>query len=629
MPRAPTEKVRVPEPALADAAFSFEGEIDDGGNPEGWVATCEAAGGARAELASDPTDPYDGQRSLRVGAKDLRGPATLVLTTQKARPIELGGGCTLSLYMRAEGADRIAVALSVLGETGRAHTVATGAATGLTSEWTLFETQGVVIGNLPQSGQYRLLICGAFSRLWIDRIEIRGGDGSRPAVFRKIEGAELSLSLDTTEPVTAYVANDRHRAAFTPRVLASNDDVLSEAGLWSVTGVDAGRVVYSSMHPRRADAVPAELAVETRSPGYFEGEGLELSWNAQPRAGEDSLAVEIELPLPEGATVAIADRVGAPLEVSREVLHTYAYATVRELMVNETGLAVNFPDGAVVWFDMSKPGRLIVVARAAVRGGRKSMRVRVFTRPLMFARLYEKLYDEALRLWEVEHGSAAKARLKYLLGPIPHRELAVIGKARDKLVELETARQDLLRAIEDAMAAAEKTLSEQTVLVAERSVRRYLATWRGEEDADEVERKYTRIDIWRGELEALKRTPEEKKQAEAIAQSLWAGAEAKYDAGDLLASLMLVENLVKVYAGTSVHRMAVVLYEEIQQKMADPVARDQAIDKELVGIDEDIKFKDYKRARDRCIALFKRFPDTPRNRDIMKRLRKVEDAFGG
>jgi hypothetical protein len=179
------------------------------------------------------------------------------------------------------------------------------------------------------------------------------------------------------------------------------------------------------------------------------------------------------------------------------------------------------------------------------------------------------------------------------------------------------------------MAAAEKTLSEQTVLVAERSVRRYLATWRGEEDADEVERKYTRIDIWRGELEALKRTPEEKKQAVAIAQSLWAGAEAKYDAGDLLASLMLVENLVKVYAGTSVHRKAVVLYEEIQQKMADPVARDQAIDKELVGIDEDIKFKDYKRARDRCIALFKRFPDTPRNRDIMKRLRKVEDAFGG
>jgi hypothetical protein len=63
--------------------------------------------------------------------------------------------------------------------------------------------------------------------------------------------------------------------------------------------------------------------------------------------------------------------------------------------------------------------------------------------------------------------------------------------------------------------------------------------------------------------------------------------------------------------------------------MSDPVARDQAIDKELVGIDEDIKFKDYKRARDRCIALFKRFPDTPRNRDIMKRLRKVEDAFGG
>src|SRR5690606_39172212 len=111
---------------------------------------------------------------------------------------------------------------------------------------------------------------------------------------------------------------------------------------------------------------------------------------------------------------------------------------------------------------------------------RKGVRVHVFTRPLMFARMYERLYDEAARMWDAEHGSAAKARLEYLQRPIPHSELSVVARARDKLAELEEARTALREEVEAAWAAVEAKLTDETLLAAERLVRRYVATWQGE-----------------------------------------------------------------------------------------------------------------------------------------------------
>ncbi len=628
LPQPDRQTRRVPDPALPDTAFSFEGEIDNNGNPEGWTAAFEATGGATAELLSDPDKPWDGRRSLALRARNLRGNATLVLTTSKARPVELGGSCTVLLHARAEGTQRISVALALQSDTGRSHTLAAGTFVGLQGgEWVQLELKGLVTTQLPESGRYQLMLCGAFSGLWIDRLEIVGDSEAPKPAMRGATAGELAVSLDPIEPARATVSNNRHSALMTPRLLAHDNEVVSEPDLWAVTEAAPTSAAYSALLPRRGETARVEVTSRTCEPGYFEGSGLDLQWKLQDGNAADSLALEIELPLPAGATVVAADRRGAPVEINLDVLHTWAYSTISELMVNETGLALNFPDGAVLWIDQSRSDRLVVVVRGATSSGRAGVRVQVFTRPLMFARMYERLYDEAARMWDAEHGSAAKARLEYLQRPIPHSELAVVTRAKEKLAELEEARKALREEVEAAWAAVQAMLTDETLLAAERLVRRYVATWQGEDDAAEMHERLRQAEVWQAELDARKRTPEELKQAEAIARRLWKDAETSHDAGDLLLALVLAETIVKSFADTSVHRNALVMQEQIAARLNDPEVRDNAIDAELAGIDEDIKFRDYARAKQRCIALFRRFPDTPRNRDIMQRLRQVEDAF--
>lgn len=618
-----------PEPALADSAFSFEGDIDDNGNPDGWSASFEANGGGSAELLSDADKPYDGTRSLRVKASGLSGAATLVLQTSKARPIDLGGECKVSLFARAEGGQKIAVALSVLGETGKSHTVAAGSFSGLRAgEWVQLELSGKVLTPLPANGGYRLLLCGNYSQLWIDRLEIsKAADGPADKPFRKLTGSDASIMLDPDAPARAVVENGRHAVKMVPRMLAFGNEGVSEHDLWSVAAQDSSSVTYSALLPGFGDTATCKLEVSEQPSPLFTGNGLKLQWDLK-QGNVESLAVEIELPLPATSTIMVADRRDMPLEVDRSAIHTYAYSTIRELMVSDTDLSVSFPEGAVVWLDLSRPGRLVAVVRAALGETRRTMTAVVYTRPLMYARFYERLYDEAFRMWGANRGSAARVRLNWLLDPVrPQRGLAAISKARELLEKIDDALLKLRETVDNAYESADRTRTTQAVEVARKIVQRYIETWPGETDIAEMQKRAEKLKIWQVEIDARKRTPEEMQQAEASARRLWQDAQSSNKDGHVLLCLVLLENILRDFADTSVHRDATVMYEQVNARMKDPKERDKLVDAELLGIDEDIKFKDYSRARDRCLKLFKRFPDTPRNRDIMKRLRQVEDAF--
>lgn len=628
-PREATDEGPKPESPLADSAFSFEGDVDDKGNPQGWLASFEAAGGASAELVSDPVLPYDGAHSLCIKAGGVQGTSTLILETAKARPIDLGGQAGVTMFARAEGGQRLAVALSVVGENRKAHTVAAGSFTGLRGgEWTKIEFDGRMIAPLPANGTYRLMISGNFSVLWIDRVQITKLVDEPDKPFRRVTESDISLRLDEDLPAQALVENGRNAARFTPRLLAHGNEAVSDHDLWAVHSLDGDRVVYNAMLARNGDAASVELHAAVRPAVYFPANGVALTWGLRKGNSADSLAVEIELPLPPGADIAVSDRRGMPLVVTREHIHTFAYSTISELMVNDTDLAVSFPEGAVVWFDLTRPGRLVAVVRAALGDTRRTMRAVVFNRPLMFARQYEALYDEAQRMWEAGNGSAAKARLGWLLAPNrAHRELGVISRARDLMEKLHGARVDLVEKADQAFQIAERTQTGPAVEAAIELMRDYVETWPGEDNIPEMEARLKRLNAWKVEIDARKRTPEQMQKAESMAKRLWLDAQDANKNSHVLLAMMLLENILRDYGDTSVHRDASVMYEQLTARMKDPAQRDKAIDAELAGIDEDIKFKDYARAHDRCIKLFKRFPDTPRNRDIMKRIRQVEDAF--
>lgn len=625
---APTEAHK-PETPLADAAFSFEGEIDSRGSPDGWSARIETQNGANAELLSDPDQPFDGRRSLRVSAA---GRATIVLDARKARPIDLGGECRIALHVKAQGAQRLSLALGVLGETGEPLTLAAGSFTGLSpTGWSRLEFSGAVPGALPANGHYRLIVCGSFARLWIDRLEISGtGDKPVEPPFGRVEGGEIKLSADARNPARAILSIRQSSAIITPLLMAGDNEVISELDLWATRRVHGRGAEYTALLPRVSDAAQMAVQAEGIDANLFEARGVSVHWSLREGGSAQSLAVEIDLPLPPGETLLVADRRGAPIAVNRDELHSYAYATVSELMVNNTDIAISFPGGVVVWFDLSRSGRLVVTARAALDNARRELRINVFEKPMMFARLYQRLYDEAMRMWATEHGSAAKARLEYLTNPNrPHRELAVIDKARLELERLEEARQELLRQLEDAWARAESARMPDSVASAERAFLRYRRAWPGEAATAEMDDRARQLRIWNAEIESRELTPEEQLQAEAWARSLWADAQKSHEAGHTLMALMLLDNLVRDYAGTSVYRSALVLQERIHEQLSNAEERDRVIDEALARTDEDIKFSEFARARARCLELFKRFPDTPRNREIMQRLRQIENAFEG
>ncbi|MCB9893322.1 MAG: FHA domain-containing protein [Planctomycetes bacterium] len=626
--------VRVPEAALADPAMSFEGEIDNGGNPEGWTASFEAAAGTKTELLADPEDPFDGTRSLRVTAENMNGTGTLVLQTTQARKLDLGGAFQLSLCMKGEGASKVAVALSALNEKGDVVTLAAGSFVGIKgTSWQQFTMNGMTLNAPPQEAQLRLLIAGSFSRLWIDRLELaKTVDDLATKPFRDLDAPNLQLTFNDRMAAQAVVTNgDGRSARFQPVLTSFNDRQLSESELWAVSAVKPDSVTYSAMMPSAGDAAAARVRAVGYSNGYFSEHGLRVEWE-MTQGSASALAVQIILPMPPGATIAVADRRGYPMALERNAIHAYPYSTISELMVNGSGLSVSFPRGAVVWFDLSQPGELIATVRSAADSDRKSVKIDVNTRPLMFARLYERLLDEAARLQEAEHYSAAEARLKYLTDPArADSDLPAIGTARKRLQDIAVHRVDLRTRTDDAWDAVQSARNKSSVNDAKSLVMQYISQFPGDPVIDEMNKRLDSLDTWAAEMKLQARPPEEMKIAETTAKQLYDAADesAKGQDPNLLLALVMLETIMREYADTSQYNNAKALKAEVERRLNDPAEQDRVIDKELAGIDEDIKFQDWNRGRKRCQDLFKRFPNSKRTRDIMKRLKTIENAFDG
>ena len=626
-----TPNERTPEAALADSAMSFEGVIDDGGNPEGWTASFEGKGG-KAELLADATDPFDGERSLSVRATGVAGPGTLVLQTKQARELDLGGGFQLTMAMKGEGVSKIAVALSSIDETGAVMTLASGSFVGIKgTQWGQFSMTGTTLTPAPKNAQLRLLVAGSFSHLWLDRIELaKTAEPGSIYPFEKLDAPNLTLGFDSKRQAQAVATNTGgKRVRFQPVLLSMSDSRLSEPELWSVNKIQPDSVSYSTMLASMGDAAAVQFKAAGHDNGYFTDNGLRLDWDMR-QGGGSTLAVDVMLPLPPGATIGIADRRGYPMVLDREQIHAYAYATISELMVNETGLSVSFPRGAVVWFDMSRPGELVATVRAARDTERKTMQIDVNTRPLMFARLYDRLYDEAMRLMDTQYYSAAEVRLRYLTSNNrADADLPVLRRAGEKLKEIAAHRVELSARVESAWEKATDQRSKPTLQAAEGLVRQYIAEFPGDDVIDTMNDRLSQIDTWLAEIALQARTPAELQAAEITAKSLYSAADQSFKQGNILLALVMLETIFKDFSDTSQYHNAQALHREIEEQLDDPAEQNRVIDEELKGIDEDIKFKDYERGRNRCLALFKRFPTTERTRDIMKRLRAIEDAFEG
>ncbi|MBX3474770.1 MAG: FHA domain-containing protein [Planctomycetes bacterium] len=621
-----------PIAASGDVALSFEGEIDTRGNPDGWTASFEAPNKARAELLSDPEHPFDGERSLRIATSDLGGAiCTLILQSTSARSLDFGANMKASLRMRGEGAGNVALALSAIGEKGEVSTLAVARLTDVKStQWTEYTFSSAFLDGAARTGRLRLLLSGTFTKLWLDRLELAAAGEARPATpFEALRRGDVRLMLAEQEVAEASIVNSRELAArFAPRLLAVDNRALSEPGLWCVEKVTSAQVAYRTLLPGRGETRGSELRAEARDSEYFPEKGVRLTWKMSER-GSSNFAIEATLPLPDNATLLVADRRGAPLVVDRGAMHVYPYATVSELCVNETDLALSFPQGAVVWFDFTRRGTLGLVLRSGPESSRDGFVVDVFTRPVMFARLYERLYKEGERLMEVRNYSAAEARYAWLAQPHrAQRDLPVIGRARDRMKDVAEARAKLRSQVDAAWPVAQQSRTRRALEDCERLIRQYLAEFRGDEVCVELRGQLAQIDEWLRQAAITKRTPKEQQEAEAFAKSLYEDANARLKAGNLLVALLLAENVIRDYSDTLAYRDAQALADEINKRLADPAARDREIDAQLAKIDEEIKFENYALARKLCNELFKRFPDTPRSRDIMLRVRRIDQTYG-
>lgn len=623
-------EVRTPERALADRLLSFEGEIDGQGNPEGWIASYEARGDGKIELLADPSDPWDGERSLAVINENPSVQGTLILQTEKPRKIDLGGGFNVGIHMKGEGVTRVALALCVVDGGGNVQTVAAGSFIGIKgTQWTQLNAVGAPVTELPGDAHLRLLISAGFSKLWIDRLEIvKTKETPNAQPFTNMDAGLLEFAFAEGRPATTEIRNrDGAPVRFQPRLLAFDDSNVSEDELWAVAAVKPRAVNYTAMMPSRANAAAMTFEAGTYDNGYFTDNGVKLDWTVTQGPGV-TLGVDVVLPFSRHAELVVADRRGMPLAVDRNAVHAYAYSTVSEIVVGEADISVSFPRGAVVWLDFSRRDRLVATVRAPMETARKGMSLHVNSRPLMFARLYERIYKEGVRMMNAEHYSAAIERFNYLTNPNrPDRDVPVIALAQRKLNEIEVARAELETAVDEAWDRVTESRNTQTVRDAKKMVLRYLAEFPGDARAETMADRRDLLNTWEAQLELEARTPDEMEEAEKIARELYAAAEQSYDSGNLLLALVMLENIQRDYADTSRFIAARTLMEEINAQLDDVAERDRVIDKELAGIDEDIKFEDYNRARQRCVALFKRFPDTDRNRDIMKRLRAIESAF--
>lgn len=630
-PKPPQSDFPDPIASTGDVALSCEGAIDDRGNPEGWTASFEAPNKAKAELLSDPEHAFDGERSLRVAASELGGAnATLILQTSQARTLDLGHQVKGAIRVRGEGVSGAALAVSIVDEKGEARTVAMARLLDVkVGQWTEYPLAGVLVGESPTSGRVRLMLSGNFTRIWLDRLELGKGGGDKPQTpFASLAQAELKPAFGRNLAAEVVVTNARDlQASFAPRLLAVDNRSLSEPDLWCVDHSTGASTRLRALLPLRGETRDAELRAEARKSDYFPEAGLRLTWKLAER-GASNFALEVQLPLPEGASIVVADRLGAPLVVDRAAVHAYPYATLSELAVNDTDFTLCFPQGAVVWLDFSRRGTLGLILRSSPENARDGFMVDIFSKPMMFARLYDRLYKEGERLFEVRNYAAAEARYSWLTASTrAQRDLPVVGRAAARIKDIAEQRSKAKERVDAAWKALDAGRSRAALETCEGALEQYLREFRADEVCADLREKLDQVRKWLKEAAATRRPPDQQKEAEAFARSFYEDAKAKQKEGNLLLALLLAENVLRDYADTAAYRDAQALYDEIQKTLADPAARDKHIDAALAKIDEEIKFENYPLARKLCNELFKRFPDTPRNREIMLRVRKIDQAF--
>ncbi|MHC4840662.1 MAG: FHA domain-containing protein [Planctomycetota bacterium] len=617
--------------ALTDSALSFEGKIDKSGNPEGWTVSFESAGGTTAELLADDTVKHDGERSLRISLQNLSSSYTmLVLTTAEARKLELGGAFMATLQLRGEGVSSLAVGFASVNDKGQMRTLGIQPVRDVSAtEFSEVALTGVNLDSSVESEKLRLMISGSFSRLWIDRFEVTSTSEDPPVKpLRTVSASGLHVRVDPRTPAKIHLNTDEATVTFQPRLMNHKDQALSATDLWSINEVASDGGVFRSIGSTGGLTRDVSLSARVHKNTYITEQGLKLEWTLMQTKGS-SLAMDIKLPIGKDRIVAVSDRFGTPLFVDRDSLHAYSYATVSEVMVDGTDISISFPDGAVLWLDFTRSGELSLTVRSARKDARNRISMIVNNQPLMFARQYQLLFDEAKRLMDVDNYSASEARLKFLTTTsLPGKDANIVNKAQDLLADINAHRTDLKESIEKAWQAVSSTRNHANILEAERVVLQYLHEFPADTETVLImQDRRDQLSKWTEELKTAARTPEEMAAAELQARGFFNDATASYNTGNILMALMLLDNVVLSFSDTSVYPEAKSLIAKINKELQDPVARDKAIDAELEAIDEDIKYEDYERGRQKIFKLFRKFPDSPRNRDIMKRLRQIEAAF--
>lgn len=617
--------------ALPDNSMSFEGTIDKSGNPKDWTVSFEADGEASAELLADDSVKHDGQRSLRISLDNLStSHSMLVLTTAQAKETKLGGMFSASLQLRGEGVSSLAIGFSIVDSKDQVETL------GITSVYDVSATKfkevlmtGVILQTLPESAKLRLVISGRFSRLWIDRFDVQS-TGDKPPItpLRKVSLARLDTSIDALHPAAINLRTDEASIRFLPRLVNSQDGALSRPDMWSIESIKADGAVFRSLSTSGGTTRDVLFSARQFKNAYYPEPGIRLDWKLLQSKGA-TLSIEIKLPIETSRIIAVSDRFGTPLFVDRDSLHAYSYATVSEVMVDGTDISISFPEGAVVWFDFSHANELNLTVRSAVLTKRNSMSIVVNSQPLMFARQYQMLLDEAKKLKNVANYSASEVRARFLTdSELPGKDAGIITRAQDILDDIALHRANLLDDIGDAWKLALAQRNLRNINDSERQVLQYMQEFRADTKTIQIMKdRLKQLRQWAKELKSAARKPDEMKAAELQARGLFNDAVARKESGDVLVALLLLDNVIRSFSDTSVYPEAKSMQESINKALQDPISRDKAIDAELARIDEDIKYEDYELARNKVYGLFRKFPDTTRNRDMMKRLRQIESAF--
>ncbi|CAG0976917.1 FHA domain-containing protein FhaB [Planctomycetaceae bacterium] len=613
--------------ALDDSALSFEGEVDARGNPAGWTARFEAPQGGKVELTSDGDNPGDGARSLAIKQTQTGGAGLLILSAEKPRDYELSGVVQFSLMARGEGVSSACIACA-LDSKGVQQTLVTMPLKGLGSkDWTEIRGTGYVLEATTQPSSVVLLISGSYSRLWIDRVQLsRSGQAGPKPTLDNGQSGDFTLKLDASRPGEAVLGTAAGNSLrFAPRVLTNGDRQLSENGFWAIGARDKSDVAFLAALPSQGGVATLDLHAEPCAVDYIVEPGLLVKYSLR-NAQAASLAVDLVFPLSENASVTVADLRGTPLTLSLAEFHGFPYSTVTEIAMESAGICVSFPRGVVVWFDREKKNQLSVTVRSANESRRGELECAIYPHCVSNARLFARLMNEASEFEQRLLNSAALARYEHIVANAP-KTLPLAVTAGERVKKLKQARDDLYT---EALADYSVAKDVRTLLAiekAQRSIGKFQSQFPGDAEVSPLEKLTRELEEWRKAVQPT-RPPEEAAKANLMAENFLRNAQKYNEQGHMLLALTMLENVLKDYGDTPSYKAARELYDQIRKDLLDAGKRDVIIDKELAAIDKACDDGNWDVAMEKCQELFKRFPDTPRNRDIMKRVRRIEERFG-